>query len=139
MLKSGQVESLAGRVQAYEQEGAQTTVILQPRKGGPVRRLRVGAVINCTGPNYDIASLGFPLLAQLRDEGLIRQDALQLGFEIDAEYRVLGLDGRSARGLFYIGPMLKARYWESIAVPELRVHAAQLAAGLLADLAAGHG
>jgi hypothetical protein len=35
--------------------------------------------------------------------------------------------------------MLKARYWEAIAVPELRAHAAQLAAGLLADLAAGRG
>jgi uncharacterized NAD(P)/FAD-binding protein YdhS len=30
-------------------------------------------------------------------------------------------------GLFYIGPMLKARFWEAIAVPELRVHASQLA------------
>ena len=139
MLKSGQVESIAGHVQAYEHDGAQTTVVLRPRKGGPVRRLRVGAVINCTGPNYDIVSLRLPLLAQLRDEGLIRQDALRLGLEIDAAYRVLGVPGRSASGLFYIGPMLKARYWEAIAVPELRAHAAQLAAGLLADLAAGRG
>jgi len=135
MLKTGQVESIAAEVQAYERDGAQTTVVLRPRKGGPVRRLVVGAVVNCTGPNYDIASLRIPLLAQLRDEGLIRQDALKLGLEIDADYRVLGQEGRSASGLFYIGPMLKARYWEAIAVPELRGHAARLAARMLADQA----
>jgi len=135
MLKSGQVESIAGRVQAYERNGAETTVVVRPRLRGPLRRLRVGAVVNCTGPNYDIASLRLPLLVQLRDEGLIRQDALKLGLEIDADYRLLGRDGETASGLFYVGPMLKARYWESIAVPELRVHAAKLAARLLADLA----
>jgi uncharacterized NAD(P)/FAD-binding protein YdhS len=135
MLQSGQVESIAGQVQAYERDGARTVVIVRPRQGGPVRRLIVGAVVNCTGPNYDIASLRYPLLVQLREEGLIRQDALQLGFEVDAGYRVLGQRDAIPNGLFYIGPMLKARYWESIAVPELRVHAAKLAAGLLADLA----
>jgi uncharacterized NAD(P)/FAD-binding protein YdhS len=138
MLKSGQVESLAGQVQAYERDGARTVVIVRPRQGGPLRRLVVGAVVNCTGPNYDIASLRFPLLVQLRDEGLIRQDPLRLGLEIDADYRVLPQDGRAASGLLYIGPMLKARYWESIAVPELRLHAAKLAATVLAGLVPGN-
>jgi uncharacterized NAD(P)/FAD-binding protein YdhS len=137
MLKSGQVESIAGRVQAYEQDGARLVVILRPRQGGPTRRLVVGAVVNCTGPNYDVASLRYPLLVQLREEGWIRQDALQLGLEVDADYRLLAEDGRGASGLFYIGPMLKARYWESIAVPELRVHAAKLAATLLRELVPG--
>lgn len=27
-----------------------------------------------------------------------------------------------ANGLFYIGPILKDRYWEAVAVPELRTH-----------------
>jgi uncharacterized NAD(P)/FAD-binding protein YdhS len=34
--------------------------------------------------------------------------------------------------LYYIGPMLKARYWEAIAVPELREHVYQLAKKLIA-------
>jgi uncharacterized NAD(P)/FAD-binding protein YdhS len=58
--------------------------------------------------------------------------------EIDADYRVLPQDGRAASGLLYIGPMLKARYWESIAVPELRLHAAKLAATVLAGLVPGN-
>jgi len=31
------------------------------------------------------------------------------------------------RNLYYIGPMLRPRYWETTAVPELRTHAEQLA------------
>jgi uncharacterized NAD(P)/FAD-binding protein YdhS len=71
-----------------------------------------------------------PLIAQLRDEGHLKQDDLKLGFEVDGDYRVVDAQGQSADGLFYLGPMLKARYWEAIAVPELRAHARRLA-GLL--------
>jgi uncharacterized NAD(P)/FAD-binding protein YdhS len=128
MLKSGQVEKIAGHVHTMQAGGSGAmTVVVRQRHDGALRRLDVGAVINCTGPNYDIAKLTVPLVAQLRDEGLIRQDALRLGIEIDAGYRVTARDGRPSGGLYYIGPMLKARYWEAIAIPELRVHAQKLA------------
>ncbi len=39
--------------------------------------------------------------------------------------------GQAIEGLYYVGPMLRARYWEAIAVPELRVHAQQLVKRLL--------
>jgi uncharacterized NAD(P)/FAD-binding protein YdhS len=45
---------------------------------------------------------------------------------------VIDRHGHPAENLFYIGPMLKARLWEAIAVPELRVHARRLA-GFLKD------
>jgi len=34
-------------------------------------------------------------------------------------------------GLWCVGPMLKAQYWEATAVPELRIHAQQLALTLV--------
>jgi uncharacterized NAD(P)/FAD-binding protein YdhS len=40
--------------------------------------------------------------------------------------------------LHYVGPFLKGQYWESIAVPELSEHAAQLAQVLVAGLEAAH-
>jgi uncharacterized NAD(P)/FAD-binding protein YdhS len=127
MLKSGQVECLPGQVQSCAPSGADTRVVVRARGSGRLRTLVVGAIVNCTGPNYDIASLTLPLIVQLRDEGLITQDALQLGLEIDEHYQVAGRSGLPVPGLFYIGPMLKARYWEAIAAPELRGHAQNLA------------
>ncbi len=131
MIKSGQVETMAAYVEGYEAQGGRVNVALRERGSGTLRRVSVGKVVNCTGPNYDITTMDAPLIAQLRDEGYLQQDALKLGFEIDADFRVIGRDGVAADDLLYIGPMLKARFWEAIAVPELRGHARRLAANLL--------
>lgn len=132
MLKSGQVEALAGYVQGYAADAAGVTVTVRERGSSRTRQIRVAKVVNCTGPNYDITRMDAPLIAQLRDEGYLKQDDLKLGFEVDGDYRVVDAQGQAATGLFYLGPMLKARFWEAIAVPELRGHARRLA-GLLTD------
>jgi len=131
LRKAGQVESVAGRVRSIERRGAETIVELQARGGAGTRRLSVGAVVNCTGPSYDIAAIQQPLIAQLRDEGFISQDPLKLGLRIDEHYQVIDRGGDPVGGLFYIGPMLKAVFWEAIAIPELRGHAAALARSIL--------
>ncbi len=43
------------------------------------------------------------------------------------DYAVIGAAGLPWPALRYLGPLLKARDWEATAVPELRVHARQLA------------
>src|SRR5208337_464001 len=101
LRKSGQVESIAGRLQSFERHGAETIVELRTPGGAVTRRLTVGTVVNCTGPSYDIAAIHLPLIAQLRDEGLISQDPLKLGLRIDAHYQVIDGGGAPVDGLFY--------------------------------------
>lgn len=132
LLRSGQVETLAARVTGFEGGGHEVELLLQPRQAGGLRRLRVGAVVNCTGPNYDITVSTVPLIAQLRADGLIREDALHLGLDVADEYRVVSRDGTPVPGLHYVGPMLRAKYWEALEVTELRGHARALAASLVA-------
>jgi uncharacterized NAD(P)/FAD-binding protein YdhS len=127
MIKSGQVETIAGYVQGYEIDADVVNIAIRERGSSKLRHLQAGHVVNCTGPNYDIRAVTMPLVAQLRDEGYLLQDALKLGFDVNERYQVLNAQGSAARDLYYIGPMLKARYWEAIAVPELRVHARRLA------------
>ena len=40
---------------------------------------------------------------------------------------LINATGRAATNIFYVGPMLRASFWESTAVAELRVHAMRLA------------
>jgi uncharacterized NAD(P)/FAD-binding protein YdhS len=127
MIQSGQVQTVAGYVQRYDIDGDGVSIELRERGSGRIRHLQVGRVVNCTGPNYDIDAIDVPLIVQLRSEGYLKQDPLKLGFEVDERYRVLDRAGQAAENLYYIGPMLKARYWEAIAVPELRGHAQRLA------------
>jgi uncharacterized NAD(P)/FAD-binding protein YdhS len=43
------------------------------------------------------------------------------------DLRVIGREGKPVDHLYYLGPWLRARDWESTAVPELRDHALALA------------
>ena len=70
-----------------------------------------------------------PLIRQLVGERILRQDEAKIGFSVDQNYRC-----SDSPNIYYVGPMLKARYWEAIAVPELRVHSMNLAKTLLASL-----
>jgi uncharacterized NAD(P)/FAD-binding protein YdhS len=123
LIEAGRVEIIAGRIHHVDSE---MRVAIQPRGGQTIRQLQVGSLVNCTGPNYDIHRVDNALVRQLAADGLLKQDEVRIGFHVDEQYRCSAL-----RSLFYIGPMLKARYWEAIAVPELRVHAFNLANILL--------
>ena len=63
--------------------------------------------------------------------GLIKPDADGLGLELSPDYEILNQSKEPMRGLWYIGPMLKAQYCEATAVPELRVHAQTLAKNIV--------
>lgn len=127
MLESGQAVAVAGRVQGYKENTQGLSVLVRQRGACKTKEIKVGAVVNCTGPNYDISKTSAPLIAQLRDEGMLRQDTNCLGIDVSGRYQVLDREGVAQEGLFYVGPMLKANLWEAIAVPELRVHARRLA------------
>jgi uncharacterized NAD(P)/FAD-binding protein YdhS len=131
LIDEQRVEVLAGRILKCRAEGSTLRVTLSRRKSNATFELAVGAVINCTGLSGDVAKATAPLLRQLLADGFVTADALRLGLEVTEDYRPIAADGRPAAGLFYVGPMLRARDWEAIAVPELRVHAARLAQALV--------
>jgi len=133
MLATGQVQALAGRILSLRMQGDVVCMALRRRADDRVVELRVGAVVNCTGPNYDLARVHSAVVVQLLRDGMLRQDPLKLGLEVDARYRVIGRDGCVVPGLYYVGPMLKAAHWEAIAVPELRMHCAWLGVSVLDD------
>jgi uncharacterized NAD(P)/FAD-binding protein YdhS len=130
-IEAGQVQRLAGRLQALAARGGAIACVVHARGAQRGIELQVGTVVNCTGPDYDLERAAPPLLSGLRAQGLMVADPLGLGPRVGPAYELIGADGRAAPGLFYIGPGLKARDWEAIAVPELRGHALRLAAHLL--------
>ncbi|NVE01511.1 FAD/NAD(P)-binding protein, partial [Massilia sp. BJB1822] len=141
-LGSGALRVHAARLLGYSEDAESVRVRLQPRAGhadaaqqgaAPALALRVARVINCTGPAGP-AACGNALVRQLLEEGLLRADALGLGIEVGPGCAVRDAAGRCSRVLHYIGPWLKADYWEAIAVPELRRFARQIAQDCLKEL-----
>ncbi len=134
MQQRGQLQIVAGRIRSIATAGNRVQVEIRERATGNTRALTAAAVINCTGPNFDIDNSATALIAQLRDDGYLCADSLKMGLQIDDAYRPIGRDGNAIDGLHYLGPMLRARYWEAMAVPELRVHARALAQRIIESL-----
>lgn len=130
----GSLSIHAGRVVGYDETQDGVEVLWRPRGSNRIERTAAGTVINCTGPESDTRSVREPLIAQLRDAGLLTPDELGLGLIVDHEYRLVDRQGHSSTTLHYVGPFLRAQLWEATAVPELRRHVSALAGVLLRSL-----
>jgi uncharacterized NAD(P)/FAD-binding protein YdhS len=117
----------AGKIVRLEPAANQVRVIWKPRGQEQSAVLLVDRVINCTGPDYRCAGSRDPLVQNLIGNGLIQPDALGTGLRTAPNGGLVNLFGRATRGLYYIGPMLRADHWEATAVQELREHAESLA------------
>ncbi|MDB6060996.1 MAG: hypothetical protein JWM78_1099 [Verrucomicrobiaceae bacterium] len=124
LLLTKQLTINAGRLSHLyenESEGA-VNVSWRVRGRSEVITTRVGTVINCTGPSNNLKHSTNPLLTALLQRGAISQDILQLGINVNDNYAVISANGNASTNIFYVGPFLKAKYWEATAVPELRAH-----------------
>ena len=131
LMAAGRVQQVAGRLRVYDEFERGVDVSVQRRCGGEPLHLRVGHVVNCTGPESDLRRVRNRLVRHLLVRQMIRPDALGLGLEVDDDYAIVDAAGRASPVLHYVGPLLRARDWEATAVPELRGHAQRLAARLL--------
>lgn len=129
---AGTLQVHAGHILELEPVGEQIRVSWRARGEEQVRTLLVDRIANCTGPDYNPERTRDSLLTQLLAEGMVSADPLGQGLRTGAHGAVLDAQGRAAADLYYIGPMLRAEYWESTAAPELRGHAERLAHHLTA-------
>jgi uncharacterized NAD(P)/FAD-binding protein YdhS len=134
LLESGQLQLRAGRLQSlHAGEKGGLVAAYRPRGESGSTTLRVAHVINCTGPSTDLKRAREPLMQSLLACGQATPDPLGLGLATGDHYALLDANGRPSPVLRYIGPFLRARYWECTAVPELRRHAKALADELCAE------
>jgi uncharacterized NAD(P)/FAD-binding protein YdhS len=117
LIDSGQLKILGGRIlnAKHVQRGAELEIAL--RHGG-VESFTAERVFNCTGPRSDLATLEYPLLAELRRSGLMVPDRLGLGIETD-DAATIDSEGNTSDWLFALGPLTRPSSWEVTAVPEI--------------------
>ena len=121
----------AGRVTGYRESSDHVEVGLRDRKTRAQLVLRVDRVINCTGPETDCRRIDDPLIKSLLAQGLARPNPLFLGLDVDSKGDLIDAGSAASARLYVIGPARKGSLWETIAVPEIRTQASQLAAHLV--------
>ncbi|WP_460091835.1 FAD/NAD(P)-binding protein [Pseudomonas sp. S2_E02] len=133
-LSAGQVRFLAGRIKSVETGFDHLRIGIQRRNEQAFEQLDVEQVINCTGPTTNLHRVKDPLIQQLCADGVIQVDVLGLGLCVNEQLAVKNTSGVCSSWLYYVGPMLKADYWEATAVPELRQYSKKLAVDLVGNI-----
>lgn len=126
MEQAGRLRVEAGKLIRADRQG----VTWRPRGSGEPRTIAVSRIVNCTGPEGDIARAGEPLLTNLLKAGRIRPDVCRIGIDVDPESRTLDASGTASPSLLAVGPMTRGAWWEIVAVPDIRGQVAAVAAQL---------
>ncbi|RKH46559.1 hydroxyacylglutathione hydrolase [Corallococcus sicarius] len=132
--REGRLVLHAGRVLGFELEPEAVAVRLRPRGQREAQVLRVGHIINCTGPESSLSPRSQPLLRGLLEAGQARADSLGMGLSTAGDGAVLDARGKPSAHLFTLGPPRRGDLWETTAVPEIRAQARDLADHLLRHL-----
>ncbi|MEX2577718.1 MAG: FAD/NAD(P)-binding protein [Verrucomicrobiales bacterium] len=123
---TGQLRVHAGNIERLEAAGDQVRVHL-----GDGESLCGDLVVNATGPRTRFSATGSVLLQNLLRRKLIACDDMDMGVRVDADHVAVSPDGERSSLFLALGPLLRGTLWETIAVPELRGQARQVAATLL--------
>jgi uncharacterized NAD(P)/FAD-binding protein YdhS len=127
MVAEGLLEIVAGRVIAANPADGGLEVEIRRRGSDRSSSERFDYVINCTGPLHVMEQTHDPLLRGLLDSGVVRPDHLGIGLQVDEH-------SRAGNRLWALGPLTKGRYWEIIAVPDIRGQAAAIAEDIAREL-----
>lgn len=94
-------------------------------------------VINCSGPNFNLNKFSSQLIKNLLQSRLATPDPLGLGLQVDV-YTLITAMGRnrkehnsSHQNIFALGSLLFGTYFETLAVPEIRIQCQKVASQTL--------
>jgi uncharacterized NAD(P)/FAD-binding protein YdhS len=107
-----------GRVIRY-QKGHSVTI---RKQGGRVESIPVDFAIDASGPSFRYSQSDNPLLVSLRQDLGVPAGPHGLGLPTDKQGIVHGIPG-----LYAVGPLRRGTEWETTAVREIRVQAADVA------------
>jgi len=97
-----------------------------PRGRSSLETFTVQKIVRCTGPQADFRKLGDPLVQDLLANNLLASDKLHIGV-VSENYSACDAAGHKINGIYVLGSLLRGKLYESIAVPELRQQAADVA------------
>lgn len=105
LQRSRQLQVRAGCIQQLRADGNRIAAMWRPRGRRDTQDLRVDRVVDCSGADGRLESTNDILLRYLIDAGLASPDPTGLGLRTGQYGALVDADGKSAKRLFYLGPM----------------------------------
>lgn len=129
-LAEGRLRVNAGRVRKLVRTGDSIEVRVSRRNAADLQ-LEVDRVINCTGIQEDYRYRPRPLARQLIADGIASANDLGIGFRTDGNGALINSERKASKLIFTLGPPRQGELFETIAVPEIRAQAEELARHLI--------
>ena len=129
LVAEGRLEIVAGRIHSVREEHDALSVVYRRRGISTLQDERFAYMINCTGPLGRIDRTRDALLKGMLADGLAKPDEMGIALEVDERSRIAG-----SKSAWAMGPLTKGRYWEIIAVPDIRGQAAAVADDIAMEL-----
>ena len=134
MILDDKLEIISGRIHSLQELNDGVEITIARRNKSEMLNIKVGRVINCTGPEVDITKMKSPLIQNMLLSKTVLPDELKMGFYATPDGTIINSDGSTSERIFTIGSWLKGILWESTAVPELRGQAKAVAGKMLEEL-----
>jgi hydroxyacylglutathione hydrolase len=128
-LRNGTLEIREGHLQSIDSSPAGAHITLRAHHGSD--SFYAARVINCTGPSMNYRRVPSTLLENLFKRGLVTSGPLGAGFHCSQAGAVIDAGGRASQIIFNLGPGRLGDLLESIAIPEIRQQAVELALKLV--------
>jgi len=129
-LRNGTLDIREGHLKAVDASAAGAYITVRTHDDS--ESFYADRVINCTGPSMNYRRVPSTLLQTLFKRGLVTSGPLGAGFHCSQDGAVIDAGGHTSEIIFNLGPGRLGDLLESIAVPEIRQQAVELAS-ILAD------
>jgi len=127
-LRNGTLEIREGHLKAVDASPAGAYITVRAQDDS--ESFYADRVINCTGPSMNYRRVPSTLLQNLFKRGLVTSGRLGTGFHCSQDGAVIDASGNASEIIFNLGPGRLGDLLESIAVPEIRQQAVELASTL---------
>jgi uncharacterized NAD(P)/FAD-binding protein YdhS len=128
----GRLLVAAGHIQSIARDNERFNIVYRRRHLGDDAVALADRLVNATGVSGDLADSRIALMRDLLASGRMSLDGLGLGPRIAADNALIDVRDRASDWIFGLGPITRGRYWEIVAVPDIRLQVEQLVARLLA-------
>jgi uncharacterized NAD(P)/FAD-binding protein YdhS len=131
MHSSRQLITVKGHILDMKSEDGRVEIQYVPSGEMEQKATIAALVINCIGPELDYTKVKDVLIQNLLHKGLIQSHPLKIGIYTLPNGSIIDLSGKASEILLTIGSAMRGVLWETVAVPEIRSQAEQLASLLL--------
>ena len=132
MISSKQLNVQAGKIESFSKHDSSIAVKYRAAKSRETQTITVDAVVNCIRPRFvDFEKIEHPFIGSLMKQGMMCNSDVAVGIKAMADGTIVKKDGTPSTLLYTLGSLLRGVLWETIAIPEIRMQAKELAALLL--------